>query len=284
MRKSARLAIAVAATFAAAAIGYSAASAADTGAGPATKPDAPPAQFVPHAGPGNSPRPPARPDSVFVPIKACRIVNTSNTGGKIGKGRTRGFYVVGSTGFSGQGGASAGCGIPSTATAISARVTAFHATKKGGLTAYPTDVPSGGTILYYPKAAYVSTGATLALASGTGKVLTVKNSGGPTQLAIDVAGYYDEQIEGMITPAGTVYSGSSHILSATLVTTGVYRVTLDRDVTNCTPMVDTYSGKGVYGSAYAFAGTSVYVNTWYINGTSHLEVGNNYYFYLTVNC
>jgi hypothetical protein len=60
-------------------------------------------------------------------------------------------------------------------------------------------------------------------------------------------------------------------------------VTLDRDVADCTPMVDTYSGR-VYGSAYAFDSTSVYVYTWYISSATHLEVANNYYFYLTVIC
>jgi hypothetical protein len=284
MRKSTRSAFAVAAAFGAAVIGYGAASATDTGARAVTRPDTPPVQHIPHTGPGASPRPPARPDSVFVPIKACRIVYTQGHGGKIANGGTRSFYVVGSTGFPGQGGASTGCGIPSTATAISARLNAFGGPASGHLTVYPTGAATNLPILFYPKATYASTAATLALADGTGTVLTVKNTGGPTQLSIDVYGYYDEQIEGMITPSGAVYSGSNHIVSATLISTGIYRVTLDRDVSYCTPTVDTYSGKGVYGSAYAFAGTSVYVYTWYISGSTHLEVSNSYYFYLTVNC
>ncbi len=73
-------------------------------------------------------------------------------------------------------------------------------------------------------------------------------------------------------------------LSADVINPGVYRVTVDSDVSYCTPTVNTYSGKGVYGSAYAFAGTSIYVYTWYISGSTHLETASSYYFYLSVDC
>jgi hypothetical protein len=282
MNRVAKVACAAIAVVGVAAVGYGAAWASSTGARTVTKPEVA-AKYVPHAGPGKSERPPARPDSIFVPIKACRIVNTSSAGGRIGNGSTRSFYVVGSTGFSGQGGASTGCGIPPTATAISARVTAVSALATGGLNAYPSDVPTGGAILYYPKTAAVVTGATLALASGTGKVLTVKNVGGPTQLIIDVAGYYDEQLEGMISPAAKVYAGSNGIVSAVVEETGEYEVTFDRDVSDCSPMIDTYNVY-VYGSAYAFDGTHVTVFTWSLDSTTHLEAAANDYFYITVTC
>jgi hypothetical protein len=278
-----KFAVAVLAAFSAGAIGYGVASAAPGGP-PVPAPQGAPHQVLPAAGNGNSPRPPARPDSVYVPVKDCRIVNTSAAGGKIPNGGTRSFYVVGSAGFTAQGGQSGGCGIPVTATAISARVSSVSASGNGSFAVYPTGTPDGYGTLYYAKGVNVTTGATLQLGPGTGKVLTARNTLGPAHLVINVNGYYDEQIGGMITPSGTVYSGSNHIVSASVVSTGVYRVTLDRDVSYCTPMVDTYSGRGVYGSAYAFAGTSVYVYTWYISSSTHLEVANNYYFYLTVTC
>jgi len=278
-----KFAVAALAAFSAGAVGYGVASAAPGGPS-VPAPHGAPQQVLPAAGNGNSPHPPARPDSVYVPIKNCRIVSTATAGGKIPNGATRSFYVVGTAGFTAQGGQNGGCGIPVSATAISARVTSNSATANGAFVVYPTGTPVGQGTLYYAKGVNVTTGATLQLGAGTGKVLTVKNVQGPAHLIIDVNGYYDEQIGGMISPGGTVYSGSNHIVSASVVSTGVYRVTLDRDVTYCTPMVDTYSGRGVYGSAYAFSATSVYVYTWYISASTHVEVPNSYYFYLTVTC
>ena len=80
-------------------------------------------------------------------------------------------------------------------------------------------------------------------------------------------------------------AGSGSILSATNPSAGVSAVTFDRDITYCTPMVDTYNaGSGVYGAAYAFAGNSATVFTWYLNSTTHAEVPYSFYFYIDVVC
>jgi hypothetical protein len=99
-----------------------------------------------------------------------------------------------------------------------------------------------------------------------------------------VFGYYAEQIEGMISPSAAQYSGSSRIVSATKLGTGIYRVTIDSDVTYCSPTVTGYSGTGVYASAYDFGGTNVTVYTWTLNNTTHLAVPTDMYFYLKVSC
>lgn len=280
-----RVALIATASLIAGATGYGVSYAAGGGRA-STVPNASPVAAGLHdlAGPGASPRPPAVPESTYVAVKNCRLVNTSLAGGRIAAGHNRAFYVVGTAGFTGQGGTSGGCGIPASATAISARVTAVSATANGAFVAYPTGTPVGQGTLYYAKGVNVTTGANIQLGSGSGQVLTVANVAGNGQLIIDVNGYFQEQMQGMIASDGSIYSGSNRIVSATVINPGVYRVTFDTDVSYCTPHVTTYSGKGVYGSAYGFAGNSIYVYTWYISGTTHLEVANPYYFYITVTC
>jgi len=238
-------------------------------------------QTVPNAGTGSSSNPPAQAESVYVPITDCRIVNTSLAGGKIHSGGTRSFYVVGSTGFTGQGGKSSGCGIPASATAVSARITALSESAKGAFIAYPTGTPVGQRTLYYAKGVSVNTGATLKLGPGTGRVLTVKDVAGPAQLVIDVNGYYNEQIEGMISPGATIYSGSNRLVSAVRNGVGNFTVTVDTDVTYCTPTVTAYSGY-VYGSAYDFNNNKVQVFLWYLSGGT--QTAYDGYFYLNVTC
>ncbi|MEO8888798.1 MAG: hypothetical protein ABI429_05830 [Jatrophihabitantaceae bacterium] len=271
-------AMAALAALAAGAVGYGVASASTpTPKGPAL----PAAHAQPQAGNGNSPLPPAKPDSLFVPIKNCRIVNTAAAGGKIANGATRSFYIVGAAGFPTQGGPSGGCGIPASATAISARVIATGASADGAFVAYPTGTPVGEGTVYYIKNVNVSVGTNLQLGPGTGKVLTVKNVAGPAQLAIDVNGYYEEQIEGMISPSGSVYSGSNRLVSATHNGAGNYTVTVDSDVAFCTPNVTAYSGY-VYASAYAFNSTHIQVYLWYLTGG--VEHAYDGYFYVNVDC
>jgi hypothetical protein len=280
MRSHRKFALAALVAVGAGVIGYGVAAAATPSPhGPAL----PASHANPQAGNGNSPLPPVRPESVYVPIKNCRIVATATAGGVIPNGGTRSFYVVGAAGFAGQGGTSGGCGIPASTTAISARVTASSASANGAFVAYPTGTPVGQGTLYYAKGVNVTTGATLQLGPGTGKVLTVKNVAGPAQLSIDVNGYYEEQIEGMISPSGAVYAGSNRIVSATHNSTGSYTVTMDTNVAYCTPTAMTYSGH-VYASAYDFDGNNVHVSLWYLDGTTHTEVPENAYFYVSVSC
>ena len=138
-------------------------------------------------------------------------------------------------------------------------------------------------MLSYLKGLSGDTGATIPIQAETAHSLKVTNHVGPTQLIIDVSGYYHQQMEGMISPTGGIYAGSDRIASATVLGTGEYQVTFDTDVSDCTPMIDTYN-QYVYGSAYAFNGTHVTVFTWSLNSTTHLETAASDYFYITVNC
>ncbi|CAN5608047.1 hypothetical protein BH10ACT8_BH10ACT8_19850 [soil metagenome] len=233
----------------------------------------------------NNPRPPARPESIFVPIRPCRIADTRHGGGRLVSGATRNFYVRGTFGFAPQGGVSGGCGVPANATAVALNTTVTGASSDGYLNGYPAGTAAPvGTITTYWHDRTVTTNPVLALAAiGTEPSLTIKNFGGPAHVILDVAGYYVLQIAGMVDPNGGIFAGSSRLVSATHTGLGTYTVTVDSDVSYCTPTVTAYSGY-VFASAYNFNGTAVQVTLWYLDSTTHLPTGYDGYFYLTVNC
>ncbi|MET3804629.1 hypothetical protein ABIB25_001624 [Nakamurella sp. UYEF19] len=290
MKKWTRLTVVIAVVATALTVGLTGASASGTPNGGPTPPDS--GTRVAHAAPAetppvqpHSPRPPARAETVYVAITPCRIIDTRLGGGKFTNGTTRTYYVGGTFGFAPQGGTSGGCGIPIGATAIAASIGSTNSERNGYLVAWPQNLSKPlASNLNYTKGQSIASGGNISIQKNSALALRIYNFGGPTDVFMDVTGYYTQQMQGMIGSDGSVYSGSDGIVSATVINPGVYRVTFDNDVSYCTPMVNTYSGKGVYGSAYAFAGTSVYVYTWYISGTTHLEVNNSYYFYITVTC
>jgi hypothetical protein len=238
---------------------------------------------------------PAQANNLYVPITPCRIVDTRNAGGKLTSGTTRNYVVAGAAGFTAQGGNPAGCGIPSAATAIAANLTANGPTASGYLRAWPSNVSTepNATVLTYLVGPGNISGATLPITPGVVQSLTVRNHTGTTDLVIDVTGYYEPQMHGMVAPASSsdtthnapIFAGSARIVSATNPSTGVYVVTFDSTITYCTPIVDTYNaGSGIYGAAYAFSGTTATVFTWYLNSTTHVETPFSYYFYIVVVC
>jgi hypothetical protein len=228
----------------------------------------------------------------FHPVTACRIVSTKGHGGAFGATTTRSYFVVANLSFKPQGGHAGGCGIPVGATQIVARLTAANPTKSGTFTAYPTGASVALGTLPYTAGRSAATEATLNLASGAGKVLTVSNRGGVSNLTVDVVGYYRPVMEGLIytgstatpTSDGYVYSGSPAILSVTWVSLGIADVTMDRDVTFCTPTATAYYGDFYYANAKAFNGNQIRVYSWSIDPTTHDTAFVNNYVYLTVTC
>ena len=80
-------------------------------------------------------------DLLFVPLPPCRIIDTRAAGGIIVAGTTRAFRVAGTTGFAGQGGAPAGCGVPISAStpeaaAVMINLVAVDVQGKGNLRAW----------------------------------------------------------------------------------------------------------------------------------------------------
>ncbi|MCW2522549.1 MAG: hypothetical protein JWO63_884 [Frankiales bacterium] len=284
MKRTARLLAAAAAVLA---VGFGCVSASQAAPNAPTAPGVPGShQVAPNGVTPLSPRPPARSETVFVPITPCRIVDTRVAGGRVTAARA--FYVAGTTAFVTQGGKSGGCGIPFGTTAIAANIGATAELAAGYVKAYPSNLSApNASVLNFSRNVTIANGVTLAIdASTTGKSLTLSASE-PTQIFLDVTGYYAPQLEGMVSPTGGVYSGSSRLVSAVHNGTGTYTVTWDSDVSYCTPQVDPYpldATPNWYATAYDFSGTTTTVNVWKLNATTHLPVLTDAYFYLTISC
>ena len=267
------------------AIGMTATSWASNGGGATAPPvvnAAPAAGAVPQAAPHVFAT--GAPEGIFDAITPCRIVDTLLGGGSLHNGTSRAFYVGGTTGFAPQGGKSGGCGIPVGALAITANITAVNPGGHGYLRAYPNGSSEpNATILSYAAVGSTGTGATVAINHTAAQSLKVTNHGGPVDLIIDVTGYYAQQIQGMVGVGGGIYSGGSRLVSATHDATGSYTVTVDTDVTYCTPTATAYTGH-VYANVYAFNGTHLHVVLWAISDTTHLAVPLDAYFYLNIEC
>jgi hypothetical protein len=283
MNKWTRLATAAGLSAAAVTIGLTSAAAKGVLPGGSATPDAS-AGVHANLTPNTTPRPP-RAENTYVPITPCRIVDTRNAVGFIGNGVTRTYYVGGTVGFAPQGGKSGGCGIPVGAAAVSATVTAVSPTIGGYLRAYPSNqAEPTATTLNYVAHVSAGTGSTLSLSTASAQALKVTNHAGRTGLVIDVSGYYLAPIEGMINGAGALlYAGSSRLVSAVHNGAGSFTVTIDTDVSFCTPTVTGYSGY-VYASAYAFNGNKIQVYMWTLNASTHVEQAYDGYFYLQVSC
>ncbi|RIJ78078.1 hypothetical protein D1871_04100 [Nakamurella silvestris] len=223
---------------------------------------------------------PAHTEDVFVPVDPCRIVDTRAGGGILNAGSTRSFFITGTSGFIGQGGKSGGCGIPASAKAITFSITSGNTTGNGRLTAYPSgsSVPPSTTLTYHSGAKDTASGT---VKLGTGGKMSVANFNYKTDIAVDVAGYFVPPIAGMVAPNATLYNNSGRLVSAVRNSTGNFTVTVDTDVTYCTPTVTGYSGY-VYASAYAFNTNKVQVYVWYLSGST--QTAYDGYFYLNVVC
>lgn len=255
MNLSRKITLTVAGALAAGALGYgiSAASPASHN-GPATTQSAADIRKLMSA--------PAHPESLYVPLTNCRIVNTAVAGGRIPNGSARNFQVTGTLGFPGQGGQNGGCGVPSYATAVSARISSNGALGNGAFIAYPTGTPTGQGTLYYAKGVNVTTGATLQVGAA-GKV-TVKNVAGPAFTAIDVNGYYAPQIHALIASNGAIVSGTPQVVSSTRTSTGSYTIAINQDLTGCTA-VSGMDG-GAFFSSAVISGNSLFGGTYNVTG------------------
>lgn len=126
--------------------------------------------------------------SVFVSMAPCRVADTRTGGGRVVASSPRGVRIAGTgAGFAAQGGAPGGCGIPATATAVTASISAIDPAGNGLIRTgiYGEQIQS--TVLQYRRATgTTNTGATTLL----DRQLTLQVTGGATHVAVDVSGYY----------------------------------------------------------------------------------------------
>ncbi|MDQ2796587.1 MAG: hypothetical protein M3Y06_05405, partial [Actinomycetota bacterium] len=142
-----------------------------------------------------TPNPPARTDTVFVAVTPCRIVDTRLKVGQMTNGAVRTYYVGGTFGFAPQGGKPGGCGIPVGATAVAASIGAVNEQRTGRLTAFPSNVALPlSSNLNYVRGQAIASGGTVSINPASAQGLKIYNSAGPTDVFIDVSGYYEPQI------------------------------------------------------------------------------------------
>jgi hypothetical protein len=219
----------------------------------------------------------ANPELLYVAITPCRIVDTRGAVGPFSSGQTRNYYVGGTFGFAPQGGRSGGCGIPEGAQAVAAVVTAVSPAHAGYVRAWPAGSAEPGATLLNYATNNIGIGGQVKLRSGAGTDMSVKNYGGPTQIVIDVNGYYIQQLQAYIASGGSVIDQSGRLVSATKNSTGVYTLTWDRSV-------DTCSGQG--SSDLTGHIVSVYTsgNNSYVYIVNNAGTPEDYWVNVDINC
>ncbi len=221
-------------------------------------------------------------EDVFVPVAPCRIVDTRQGAGTNGTPltslQTRTYYVGGTFGFAPQGGKSGGCGIPVGAVAIAATVTAVGPEHAGWIRAWPNGQSEPTATLLNYAGSSIGSGATVPVATNSAFALKVRNYGGPTDLVIDVAGYYRPQIQAQLGINGGVSSGSPRVVSSLNIATGQYRVTLDRDVSDCSANSNPDGSGGYIVNTFA-SGSTVTAYAYSLTG-----VPTNIYWQLHITC
>ncbi len=128
--------------------------------------------------------------STFVPIRACRLLDTrpsprtiGTRGGVLTAGETASFLA---RGINGQ------CKIPTGATSIVAQVTAYGPTATGGIIVFTAGEPKTSTVnlVFSAHEAQVGSLATVKLSS-SGK-FSIYNSVGSVNVSVDIQGYYED--------------------------------------------------------------------------------------------
>ncbi|MGN6694941.1 MAG: hypothetical protein ACTHN0_12275 [Aquihabitans sp.] len=197
-------------------------------------------------------------ENKYVPIIPCRILDTRKGFGKFGEDTQKAIDVRGNeTTFVAQGGNPGGCGIPNSATAIEATITAVTPDDGGYLRAWPANlVEPNATFLNYTPSFNVGNTGTITLCGANGlscnanQDLNLRTRFGATHLVIDIAGYYQQPMSANVTSAGAL-SRSSRATSASRDGTGVYRVYFDRNISQCTYFAGTATANGSVNLGFA---------------------------------
>jgi trimeric autotransporter adhesin len=151
----------------------------------------------------------------YVAVPPCRVVDTRSTPGAASPliaNTVRAFRATG-TNFTGQGGTSGSCNIPSGATSVFFNFTVTGASASGFLTAYPFDQnnstqPISSVINYSTTTSNPAIANGIAVSICDGATTTCANdfyvvaNQGTTNLLVDVVGYYAPDIGNLNTATG----------------------------------------------------------------------------------
>lgn len=195
------------------------------------------------------------PETTFVAITPCRLVDTRDGGGKLQLNAPRSFEVRGSgAGFAAQGGKAGGCAIPSTANAVEVTITAVEA-GSGFLRAWPDGgAQPEATFLNYTNVFNVSNTGTLKVCT-VGCIngdLRLRAFGNPTHVVVDVQGYNVQTMSAVMSAGGSRIR-SNRTTAGTKTGTGQYVVSFERDVSTCSMSATVGASTGADALASGFA-------------------------------
>jgi hypothetical protein len=95
---------------------------------------------------------------------------------------------------------------------------------------------------------------------------SVHNYNASAHVIIDVLGFYIVPIAATLRPDGTIYGGTNRAFYSGRQSVGSYTVTLDRDVTFCSPTVSVYE-TGHYAKVTTYSSHVVSISVWkLVNG------------------
>jgi len=154
----------------------------------------------------------------------------SSVGGNLANGSAQFFTVRGTTGFVPQGGNFRWLRNPAGSTPVSTSVTTTQTAGAGLLIGSANRSPTR-TSRPTTRGLGMTVGANFALrAPGPEPSLVIGHYGGPTDLIIDVTGYYAPQLAGFVEQDGTLTYSSGRITAVSHPSTGNYDILSDRNV------------------------------------------------------
>jgi hypothetical protein len=219
----------------------------------------------------------------FVPVTPCRVADTRKaTDGKLAAGTTRTLHVIGSSGYSAQGGNGAGCAIPEEAMAVSVSITALSSEGAGYVRAWPADqAEPTATVLNFTAlggSAGTTAGANVPLSpQGT---IKVKGYNQATHLVVDVTGYYAEAMSGFVSSDGTLQLRTGQVIYAGRLGTGSYVVQTLHPIGGCTVSATSTSYTSRFITAYAY-GNKAYLTVTDHSGTGTTAADTDFTFTIT---
>jgi len=242
------------------------------------------------ANPGTEPRPdkaavsalfPPGSELQFVAVAPCRIIDTRLAGGAI-SGGTRIFDATLAT-YAGQGGKAGSCNLPTSGvTAVQLNLGAIW--KAGGnsqFSGWATGTPEPlASLVNYTKAGPIANMVTLPVNS-SGQ-FTLKTPG-TAHAFVDVAGFYVKPLYAAVSSGGSIYSGiSSGVTSVARTGPGMYTVTFNRDVQQCSAVASsiTWASNLDVSPDVGAAGT----NTVTVGIANTSNVMTDGYFTLSLTC
>jgi len=221
-------------------------------------------------------------ESSYTPIAQCRVVDTRAAGGLLKAGQARNWHVWGTAGFPAQGGTSGGCGVPRSATAVTAVVQSISATGAGALRLWPFGSPEPPrNFLDFTKLYNVSSNATFQINTAGADDISVRAETQSTQVVIDVTGYFVKPMSAHVASDGSLIGGSRATAIQPHAVAGLYAIQFDRDITAC-----AYSVTGAEGPHDFFTAMSTSAGSHQVTVQVRGPDGNliDAEFYLTVTC